>query len=182
MSKSHSTYVYLGPTLSVEEARKILPNAHYLPPIRCGDILHLMRLHPSRIAIIDGYFEHTPAVWHKEILYAMSKGVSVFGAASMGALRAAELARYGMVGIGKIYQAYCDDPMFGDDEVAVSHFNASYDYQSASQSLVDIRMLLNDLIRDEICSQDLAEKIINQVKSMHYTKRSLISACELVEE
>ena len=43
------------------------------------------------IGIIDGYFERVPSVWHKEILWAMAEGIHVFGSASMGALRAAEL-------------------------------------------------------------------------------------------
>jgi hypothetical protein len=45
-------------------------------------------------------FDSTPAVLHKEILWAMDRGVGVSGAASMGALRAAELHWYGMVGVG----------------------------------------------------------------------------------
>ena len=39
-----------------------------------------------RIGIIDGHFGNVPSVWHKEILFALSKGVEVSGAASMGAL------------------------------------------------------------------------------------------------
>ena len=46
--------------------------------------------------IVDGSFQWTPAVWHKEILWAMGRGVHVFGAASMGALRAAELDGFGL--------------------------------------------------------------------------------------
>jgi len=36
----------------------------------------------------------------------MSRGVHVFGASSMGALRAAELAAFGMVGFGRIYDLF----------------------------------------------------------------------------
>src|SRR3989338_1860747 len=95
--------VYLGPTLSLQEAQQILPDAYYLPPIRCGDILHALRWKPPTILIIDGYFEKTAAVWHKEILAALGQGVQVYGASSMGALRAAELNTFGMIGIGAIY-------------------------------------------------------------------------------
>ena len=38
----------------------------------------------------------------------MSEGVPVFGAASMGALRAAELHEFGMRGIGRIFEAFRD--------------------------------------------------------------------------
>ena len=36
------------------------------------------------IGLIDGFFENVASVWHKEILFALSEGVQVFGAASMG--------------------------------------------------------------------------------------------------
>jgi len=51
-----------------------------------------------------GYFEIVPTVWHKEILWAMDRGIHVYGGASIGALRAAELADFGMTGIGQIYE------------------------------------------------------------------------------
>jgi hypothetical protein len=78
-------YVFLGPSLPVKAAREILP-ARFLPPAKCGDIFKLLRLHPKVILIVDGYFEHHAAVWHKDILYAFHLGVQVLGAASMGAL------------------------------------------------------------------------------------------------
>jgi hypothetical protein len=61
------------------------------PPVRQGDVYLATLERPSAIGIIDGYFEGVPSVWHKEILWAMSHGISVLGASSMGALRAAEL-------------------------------------------------------------------------------------------
>ncbi|RUX68847.1 hypothetical protein EN904_03020 [Mesorhizobium sp. M7A.F.Ca.CA.001.07.2.1] len=53
------------------------------------------------IGLIDGLFESGPAVWHKEILFALDAGCRLLGAASMGALRAAECWQFGMIGIGK---------------------------------------------------------------------------------
>jgi hypothetical protein len=100
-------YVFLGPSLSVAEARGIL-DAHYLPPVTMGDVTRLVARRPSAIGIIDGLFERVPAVWHKEILFALSQGIPVYGASSMGALRAAELEAFGMIGIGQIFAAYRD--------------------------------------------------------------------------
>jgi hypothetical protein len=73
------------------------------------------------IGLIDGFFGNVPAPWHKEILYAMGRGVKVYGAASMGAIRAAELHRYGMKGAGRIFQAYRLGLLTDDDEVCVLH-------------------------------------------------------------
>ncbi len=56
------------------------------------------------LLLIDGYFHQVPSVQHKEILYALHQGLAVFGCSSMGALRAAELADFGMVGIGRVFR------------------------------------------------------------------------------
>ena len=90
--------MFVGPTLAADEVRARCPTRIVRPP--AGG-----RRHPrararargsARIAIIDGYFERMAAVWHKEILLALERGIAVWGAASMGALRAAELAPFGM--------------------------------------------------------------------------------------
>src|SRR5690348_14464795 len=98
-------FIFLGPTLSVTQASQILP-ARYFAPVRCGDILACLRLKPRVIGIIDGFFDRSASVWHKEILWALEAGVRVFGASSMGALRAAELEVFGMEGYGDIFAAY----------------------------------------------------------------------------
>ena len=104
-----SIFIFTGPTLRPEASRKIL-DAIYLPPVSQGDVYRVAVKKPFAIGIIDGYFDRVPAVWHKEILWAMTQGIHVFGAASMGALRAAELAPFGMQGIGWIYEAFRDRP------------------------------------------------------------------------
>jgi hypothetical protein len=62
-----------------------------------------------------------PTVWHKEILWAMSEGTHVYGSASIGASRAAELHSFSIVGIDGIFEAYPDGILTDDDEVAVLH-------------------------------------------------------------
>src|SRR4051794_12155361 len=122
-----TVFVFTGPTLSPEAARAEL-DAAYLPPVSQGDVYRVALQRPWAIGIIDGYFERVPAVWHKEILWAMSRGIHVFGSASMGALRAAELAPFGMVGIGEIFEAYQSGTLEDDDEVAVAHGYAETGY------------------------------------------------------
>ena len=39
---------------------------------------------PRVVGIVDGVFDACPAVWHKEILYAVSRGVAVYGDKSVG--------------------------------------------------------------------------------------------------
>src|SRR5207244_10999206 len=73
------------------------------PPVKQGDVYKAALARPALIGIIDGYFEVTPTVWHKEILWAMAQGIHVYGSASIGALRAAELSPFGMKGGGRIF-------------------------------------------------------------------------------
>ncbi|HVK84540.1 MAG TPA: TfuA-like protein [Kofleriaceae bacterium] len=116
-----TTLVYVGPTLPAAEVAARLPGARVLPPVAVGDVLRAVkRGGVRRIAIIDGYFERMAAVWHKELLVALARGIEVWGAASMGALRAAELAPFGMRGIGGIYRAFASGELIADDEVAVA--------------------------------------------------------------
>ena len=134
--------VFLGPTLPLDQARQAL-DAIYLPPVRQGDVYRaLLRHRPSMIGIVDGYFHQVPSVWHKEILVAMAEGVHVFGSASMGALRAAELADFGMQGVGHVFQDFRDGVLEDDDEVAVVHAPAEIGFVAASEAMVNIRRTL----------------------------------------
>src|ERR1700719_1335144 len=114
-AKGVSVYIFTGPTISAGEAAREL-KAIYLPPAAEGDVYRAALQRPQAIGIIDGYFQSVPAVRHKEILWTMGRGIHVFGSASMGALRAAELAPFGMEGVGNIFQLYRDGTLEDDDE------------------------------------------------------------------
>ena len=133
--------VFLGPSLPLADAEREL-EATYLPPVAEGDVYRAACTQPAAIGIIDGYFEVIPAVWHKEILYALKQGIHVFGASSMGALRAAELAAFGMEGVGAVFEAYRDGRLEDDDEVAVLHGPAEVGYPALSEAMVNIRRTL----------------------------------------
>ena len=142
--------VFLGPTLPRVQAAQVL-EAMYLPPARQGDIYRAVRaLRPKAIGLVDGRFMDTGAIWHREILWALSEGIHVFGAASMGALRAAELASFGMRGVGRIFAAYHDGfwpgddvPFEDDDEVAVVHTPEEIGSVGMSDAMVDLRATLD---------------------------------------
>jgi hypothetical protein len=135
-----TTLVFVGPTLPADVAQELLPSATIMPPIAVGDLLRLVKRRGlKRVAIIDGYFERMAAVWHKEILLALERGIAVFGAASMGALRAAELAPFGMRGVGSIYRDFASGTLVADDEVAVAHLPAEHGYRAVSDALVNLR-------------------------------------------
>jgi hypothetical protein len=130
-----------------------------------------VRHNPKLIGIIDGYFETVPAVWHKEILYAMERGVHVLGAASMGALRAAELEAFGMIGVGQIFSWYSSGKLEDDDEVAVSHGPADKGYCALSEAMVNIRHVIESAEIDGVISTSLASRVLSVAKSLHFSER-----------
>lgn len=186
-------YVFLGPSLPLAEARALCPAAVCLPPVRLGDVHRCVAFGgATAIGIIDGYFERVPAVWHKEILWALSRGVAVFGAASMGALRAAELAAFGMVGIGRIYEAYrsgvfmpfADEPFEDDDEVAVEHAPAEAGWM-ATEAMVNIRATLAAAGDADVLPAGMARRLAALAKALFYKERSwatLLRRAEAVGE
>jgi hypothetical protein len=167
-----STCIFLGPTLPRPEAEAVL-QATYLPPARQGDVYRAVRDHrPGAIGIIDGYFHQVPSVWHKEILWAMTEGVHVFGSASMGALRAAELEAFGMEGVGRVFEAFQRGLLEDDDEVAVVHAPAELGFLAASEAMVNIRWTVDAAKREGVVRTETAEHLIRIAKALFYPKRS----------
>ncbi|SDD84674.1 TfuA-like protein [Aquimonas voraii] len=167
-------FVFLGPSLPLARARAHL-QAEYLPPVAMGDVYALVRSRArpgDHIALIDGVFEQVPAVWHKEILFALERGVHVHGASSMGALRAAELQAFGMRGVGRIFEAFRDGVLEDDDEVAVVHAPAEAAFRPLSAAMVSIRALLQRLQGQGLLGAEQAARLAELSKQRPYWERS----------
>lgn len=169
--------VFAGPTIPALEVAAIV-DAACLPPVSQGDVYRVALERPRAIGIIDGYFEQRPAVWHKEILWALHEGIHVFGSASMGALRAAELAPFGMVGVGAIYEAYRDGVLEDDDEVAVVHGPAEHGYRAGSDALVNVRATLERARAAGVLDEDAAATLARIAKRLPYAERSYAAILE----
>ncbi len=144
----------------------------FRPPARCGDMTRAVGSRPAVIGLIDGVFETTAAVWHKEIVYALSEGVVVFGAASIGALRAVELEPFGMIGVGDIFRAYRDGTLEDDDEVAVQHGPAELGFLPLTEAMVNVRATFDAAIRAGILLSEEGEAICRAAKSLFYKHRT----------
>jgi len=167
------TFVFLGPSLPLAAARALLPDATYLPPVQMGDVYRLVRHHrPARLALIDGYFERVAAVWHKEILYALERGVEVWGASSMGALRAAELHVLGMRGVGRVFADYRAGRLVDDDEVAIAHGPAELGYPRFSEAMVNLRHGLERAHAAGIITARQHDRLVALAKSTFYRDRT----------
>jgi hypothetical protein len=168
-----SIFVFVGPTLSEQQVLDALPSATVVPPVARGDVLRLVFNHePGVIAIIDGYFNSRLAVWHKEILFAIKSGFHVFGSASLGALRAAELSAFGMIGVGEIFSRFDQGVWDADDEVAVIHGPRESEFRPGSVALVNIRLALEDAQRKKVVSAQTAMAIVSRAKATFYADRS----------
>jgi hypothetical protein len=173
-------HVFLGPSLPLARARDIL-DATYHPPVRVGDVCDLVvdRAPPAAIAIVDGLFEQTPTVWHKEILFAMSKGVHVYGASSMGAIRAAELHSFGMIGVGEIFERFRSGELEDDDEVAVVHAPPEDGSRPLSEAMVNLRHGIEVAVGLGLVGPHTAASLIADVKALFYPDRSWAAVQEL---
>lgn len=163
--------VFAGPSLTAED-RARWPDAEWRPPAEAGDLLRLLDRPAPRIVLIDGYFDHRPAPRHKEILHLLAAGASIWGAASIGALRAAEMAPFGMTGIGAIYRAYADGRLTGDDEVALAHAPEEWTWRPLSLPLVDVRATLCRAVRESVIGANEAKAIRTAAAAIHYVDRT----------
>lgn len=162
--------VFSGPSLS-PAAVEAACGAVCRPPAAQGDLYRAALERPHAIGLIDGYFEAVPSVWHKEILWAMAQGIHVFGSASMGALRAAELEPFGMQGVGWIFEAYRDRLIEDDDEVALLHGPAETGYVPLSEAMVNIRRTLARAEVEGVIETDTAGALTRAAKELFYKER-----------
>jgi hypothetical protein len=103
----------------------------------------------------------------------MDRGAVVLGAASMGALRAAELRRDGMIGLGTVYQLFASGELDADDEVAVAHSEAAKHFRALSVALVSVRIACREMLAAGEISTRTSDRLIAAVKEIYFTERSL---------
>lgn len=167
--------VYTGLSLPFSEAKEILDSTEdveviYKRPIKRGDLDLALKENPDIIGIIDGVFHQNSAVGHKEILKVMKSGVEVFGASSMGALRASELDSLGMVGIGYCYNQYASGAIDSDDDVAVMLDSDSL--EALSVPLISMNYVFDNAVCEKIITESEREELSSIAKSTFYPKRN----------
>lgn len=171
--------VYTGLSLPFDEAKKILDSTDdveviYKRPIQRGDLSLALKENPDIIAIIDGVFHQNSAVGHKEILKVMKSGVKVFGASSMGALRASELDSLGMIGVGYCYNQYASGAIDSDDDVAVMLDSESL--EALSVPLISMNYVFENAVSENILTESEQEELSHIAKETYYPKRNYAQA------
>lgn len=162
--------VFSGPSLP--DATLHAGSIHVRGPALLGDVAKAVIEGATVIGLIDGYFENVASVWHKEILYALSEGVQVYGAASMGALRAAECAPFGMIGVGEVFTRYATGEIVDDDAVAQVHGPAELDYIALSEPLVNIEATMQALRLRRLITETEYGSVCSAARAMFFKERS----------
>ena len=174
--EEQSVLVFAGPSLN--KAIKLKYSQYeYQPPALQGDIANAAELSShTHFLIIDGFYKSVPSIWHKEIIYAIEIGKTVLGAASLGAIRAAELESYGMLGKGKIYQWFKNGQITKDPDVAVGHGSAEEDFRCFTVPIVNIKATL-DISRNKYTESEI-ECTLEIARSIFFERRTIKTLCK----
>ena len=171
--------IFLGPSLSRDKARKIL-DADYRLPAKKGDLLKLILKEVNIVGLVDGYFlQDYPPTPIEVYNLVRKRDVKVLGSSSLGALRAVELGKYGMIGIGKIFRLFRDGILDSDDEVAVT-FTDYMNYKS--EALIDIRYNLFLAQKYKIIDNMTRRSILKIAKQTYFPYRTyedILDKCKL---
>lgn len=171
--------IFLGPSLSRDKARKIL-DADYRLPAKKGDLLQLILKEVDIVGLVDGYFlQDYPPTPIEVYNLVRKRNVKVLGSSSLGALRAVELGKYGMIGIGKIFRLFRDGILESDDEVAVT-FTDYANYKS--EALIDIRYNLFLAQKYKIIDNMTGRSILKISKQTYFPYRTyedILDKCKL---
>lgn len=162
------TVAFAGPSIFGLDLADF-PDIEFRPPAAAGDILAAIQQGATTIGLIDGLYGDRAAVWHKELLHALSRGIPVIGAASMGALRAAECETFGMIGVGEVFQAYRDGGRTSDADVAIVHAPADLNYRPLTVALVDAEATISSVADLPAADADL---LLKTARRQHFSNRT----------
>lgn len=163
------TVVFAGPSIHGLDLGRF-SELTFLPPAAAGDLLAVVRSGAKAIGLVDGLYGDCAAVWHKEILYALSLDIAVLGAASMGALRAAECHAFGMIGVGQIFRQYSEGERVSDADVALSHAPAELGFSPLTVSLVDAEATIAAC--ETMLGRGQRARLTEAARELHFTRRS----------
>jgi hypothetical protein len=166
-------WLFAGPTLNGAGALTNAAGVKVLSPVKRGDVERLVATRRRGvIAIVDGQFHQCLSVGHLEIRLAIDSGWQVWGLSSMGAIRACEMRHLGMRGYGKVYDWFCRDENFRDDEVALVHLPEP-PYLPVTEPLIHIRLWLQELVRTDLISSRQKRNLLKRLMAIWFGERTL---------
>jgi hypothetical protein len=162
------TIVFAGPSLG--EARlRCLSTATHAPPIKRGDLAAVGEF--DVVIIIDGEFGQSDSVSPKEILAVIERGKTVIGAASMGALRASELDRSGMIGVGWVYDYFRRQPVRRDADVALAY--SIFDFKPMTVPIVDVEYWMERTFAAGLIGRKARRFVLTAARNIFFAERTV---------
>ncbi len=165
--------IFAGPSLyGADFAAAAKDAVEYRGPAAQGDITRAVLEGATVIGLIDGRYEDTAAPWHKEILFALENGAQVFGAASMGALRAAECADFGMIGVGTVFERYRRGELEDDAAVAQLHGPEELGYLPLTEALVNVEATIERFTKLQAITEEEAARLDASARALFFKERT----------
>ena len=162
--------LFAGPSLYGIEVD--LEGIALCPPAGHGDVARAVIRGATAIGLVDGVFGERAAVWHKEILFALSNGVTVLGSSSMGALRAAECHTFGMRPVGVIAHRYLSGELDDDTAVALHMAPPEFGYAPLVDALVDVEATIENMQAVGVVDSDTARRLRHAARSLYFGDRT----------
>jgi hypothetical protein len=162
---------FVGPSISRAEAERLCPGLDLRPPARRDDLYREREKGAWGFLVIDGVFMQEDAVSPREVVDVLADGALVVGAASMGALRAADCWPAGARGVGLIYRLYRRGVLESDEDVAVAVGTDGTD-AAVSLPLVNVRYAVARAVRQRMLDRPTARQIVSAAAAIYYPERS----------
>jgi hypothetical protein len=89
----------------------------------------------------------------------------------MGALRAVELAPFGMIGVGAVYRAYAEGRLIDDADVALLHAAEEHEYRPMTVPLVNVIATAEHALEQGQLRPSEARALIRAARELHYRDR-----------
>jgi len=172
--------VFVGPSLP-DASDFAGRDVEIRPPARQGDVMRAIQGGATAVGLIDGLFEFVAPVWHKELLFALSQGLPVLGAASMGALRAAECAAFGMIGVGRIFDDYMSGRRVDDADVALLHGPVELGYPAVTVPMVNVDATMTQAGALELLCDERCDTVRSKARTIFFKERSWKRIAEVAD-
>jgi len=161
------TIVFSGPSLSEAEVQRLAACIH-APPIKRGDLAAADDY--DVFVILDGEFGQNLSVSPKEILAVLDRGKTVIGASSMGALRASELDRAGMIGVGWVYDYFRRSAVRRDADVALVY--SPFDFKPMTVPMVDVEYWMEQASAAGLIPDREKARVLKAARNIFFADRS----------
>jgi hypothetical protein len=161
------TIVFSGPSIAGAEVHRLAACTH-APPIKRGDLAAVDDY--DVFVILDGEFGQNMSVSPKEILAVLDRGKTVIGAASMGALRASELDRNGMIGVGWVYDHFRRSAVRRDADVALVY--SPFDFKPMTVPMVDLEYWMEQTSAAGLISNKERALLLKLARNIFFAERT----------